>query len=58
MQVNWNRKAIMEVQNGAQCTFQAEEVIGSSFTLSPALLVRPSGTVHPTVGCHGVFTRS
>ena len=44
----------MEVQKGAQCTCQAEKVVGSSFTPSVILLVHPSGTVHPTVDCHGL----
>ena len=41
---------LMEVQKGAQCTFQTEKVVGSSF-------VHPSGNVHPTVGFNG-FTKS
>ena len=48
---------IMEVQKGAQCTCQTEKAVGSSFTPSVALLVRLSGTVHPTLDCHG-FTKS
>ena len=40
--------------------FSGREAVESSFTLSVALLVHPSGTVHPTVDCHASngFTRS
>ena len=31
--LHWNRK-VAEVQKGAQCTCQAEKVVGSSFTPS------------------------
>ena len=44
---------LMEVQKGAQYTCQAEKVIGSSFTPSVALLVHPSGIIHPIITCHG-----
>ena len=58
--IHWNRKIaivclLMEVQKGTWCTCLAKKVIGSSFTPTKcvALLVHPSGTVHPTVDCHG-----
>ena len=38
---------LMEVQKGAQRTFQAEKVIGNNFTTSVALLVFPSSAVYP-----------
>ena len=41
-----------EVQKGAQCTCQAEMLLGSSFTPSVASLVRRNGTMHTTVDCH------
>ena len=52
-----NHYVLMKVQKGTQCTFQAEKVVGNSFTPSAALLVHPSNTVHSTVDFHG-FTRS
>ena len=48
---------LIEVQKEALCTFQVKKIIGRSFTPSVALLVCLSGTIHPTVNCHG-FTRS
>ena len=43
--IHWNRKAaivvLIEGQKGAQCTCQAETVVGSSLTPSVALLVCP-----------------
>ena len=51
-----NHCVLMKVKKGAQCTDQAKKAVGSSFIPSVALLTRPSGTIHPTVDCHG-FTR-
>ena len=46
----------MEVQKGAQYTYQAEMVIGNNFIPSIALLVHLSRIAHPTVDCYE-FTR-
>ena len=35
-----------------QCTCQDKTVAGSRLTPHVALLVRPSGTIHPVVDCH------
>ena len=48
---------LMEVQKVTQCTCQAKGAVESSFTLGVALLVHPSGTIHPTVDLYG-FKRS
>ena len=45
---------LMEAQKGAQCIFQAEKGVRSSFTPNVALLVHPSGTIHPIVDFHGL----
>ena len=56
--IHWSSHCVlMEVQKRAWCTCQTEKVVRSSFTPIVALLVHPSGTVHPTVDHHG-FTRS
>ena len=60
--IHWNRKAAIVgpwkyKKRDSVATCQAKKVIGSSFTPSVALLVHPSGTVHPTMDCHGL-TRS
>ena len=46
-----------KAQKQPQCTCQDKTVIGSSLTPHVALLVCPSGTIHPIVDCHE-FTRS
>ena len=46
-----------EAQKQPQCTSQAKTVVGSSLTPRAALLVLPSGTVHPVVD-HHEFTGS
>ena len=41
---------LMEIQRGAQCIYlSGKMVVGCSFIPSVALLMCPSGTVHPTV---------
>ena len=58
--IHWNRKVAIvcslkyiEVQEGPECTCQAETVIGTSFTTRPsaAIFVHPNRTVHPIVDC-------
>ena len=46
-----------KAQKQPQCTCQDKTVIGSSLTPHAALLVHPSGTIHPAVDRHE-FTRS
>ena len=41
-----------KAQKQPQCTCQDKTVAGSSLTPHTALLVRPSGTIHPVVDCH------
>ena len=41
-----------KAQKQPQCTCQDKTVVGSSLTPHAALLVRPSGTIHPIVDCH------
>ena len=41
-----------KAQKQPQCTCQDKTVIGSSLTSHAALLVQPSGTIHPVVDCH------
>ena len=41
-----------EAQKQPLCTCQAKTIIDSNLTPCAALLVFPSGTVHPTVDCH------
>ena len=56
--IHWNRKAAIvcswKYRKGDSVATCQAEVIGSSFTPSVALLVYPSGTVHPTMDCHGL----
>ena len=52
-----SRCVFNKAQKQPQCTCQDKTVAGSSLTPHAALLVRPSGTIHPTVDCHG-FTWS
>ena len=48
---------VHETTERAQCTCQAEMIVGSNLTPSVTILVCLDGTVHPTVGCLKV-TRS
>ena len=48
-----SHRVLIEIKKGAQRTYQAENVVGSSFRPSVVLLVHPSGPIHPTVDCHG-----
>ena len=41
-----------KAQKQPQCTCQDKTVAGSSLTPHAALLVGPSGTIHPIVDCH------
>ena len=41
-----------KTQKQPQCTCRDKTVVGSSLTPHAALLVRPSGTIHPVVDCH------
>ena len=52
-----SRCVFNKAQKQPQCTCQDKTVVGSSLTSHAALLVRPSGTIHPVVDCHE-FTRS
>ena len=47
-----NRCVFSEAQKQPQCTCQDKTVVGSSLTPHAALLVCPSGTIHPVVDCH------
>ena len=52
----WHNDARTEIQLNMkatpQCTCQAKTVVGRSLTPCTALLVLPSGTVHPVVDHH------
>ena len=52
-----SRCVLSKAQKQPQCTCQGKMVIGSSLTPHAALLVCPSGTIHPVVDHHG-FTWS
>ena len=53
MEQKSSHRVLIEVQRVAECTYQAETVIGSSFTQSVASLISlPSGTVNSTVDFH------
>ena len=52
-----SRCVFNKAQKQPQCTCQDKTVIGSSLTPHGALLVHPSGTIHPIVDCHE-FARS
>ena len=41
-----------KAQKQSQCTCQDKTVIGSSLIPHAALLVHPSGTMHPIMDCH------
>ena len=41
-----------KAQKQPQCTCQDKTVIGNSLTPHAALLVHPSGTIHPVMDCH------
>ena len=41
-----------KAQKQPQCTCQDKTVVGSSLTPHAALLVCPSGTIHPVVDCY------
>ena len=43
---------LSKAQKQPQYTRQDKTVVGSSLTPHADLLVRPSGTIHPTVDCH------
>ena len=47
-----SRCVFNEAQKQPQCTRQDKTVAGSSLTPHAALLVHPSGTIHPIVDCH------
>ena len=47
-----SRCVFSKVQKQPQCTYQDKTVAGSSLTPHAALLVRPSGTIHPAVDRH------
>ena len=47
-----SRCVFNKVQKQPQCTCQDKMVAGSSLTPHAALLVHPSGTIHPVVDCH------
>ena len=50
--VRKSRCVLSKAQKQPQCTCQDKTVVGSSLTPHAALLVRPSGTIHPTVDRH------
>ena len=52
-----SRCVFNKAQKQPQCTCQDKTVVGRSLTPHAALLVCPSGTIHPVVDCHE-FTRS
>ena len=47
-----SRCVFTKAQKQPQCTCQDKTVVGSSLTPHAALLVHPSGTIHPVVDCH------
>ena len=47
----------IKAQKQQQCICQDKTVVGSSLTPHAALIVRPSGTIHPVVDCQE-FTES
>ena len=47
-----SRCVLSKAQKQPQCTCQDKTVVGNSLTPLVALLVRPSGTIHPTVDRH------
>ena len=47
-----SRCVFNKAQKQPQCTCQDKTVAGSSLTPHAALLVHPSGTIHPIVDCH------
>ena len=47
-----SRCVFNKAQKQPQCTCQDKTVAGSSLTPHAALLVHPSGTIHPVVDCH------
>ena len=50
--VRKSRCVLSKAQKQPQCTCQDKTVVGSSLTPHAALLVRPSGTIHPAVDRH------
>ena len=55
--MHWNGKAaivcsLKYIQKRTQCTYQVKMVVGNSVTPHVALLLCPSGTVHPIVNRH------
>ena len=50
--VGKSRCVLTKAQKQPQCTCQDKTVVGSSSTPHAALLVHPSGTIHPVVDCH------
>ena len=47
-----SRCVFNKAQKQPQCTCQDKMVVGSNLTPHAALLVLPSGTIHPVVDCH------
>ena len=47
-----SRCVLNKAQKQPQCTYQDKTVAGSSLTAHAALLVCPSGTIHPIVDNH------
>ena len=47
-----SRCVLSKAQKQPQCTCQDKTVVGNSLTPPVALLVRPTGTIHPTVDRH------
>ena len=47
-----SRYVFNKAQKQPQCTCQDKTVVGSSLTPHAALLVHPSGTIHPVVDHH------
>ena len=50
--VKKSRHVLSKAQKQPQCTCQDKTVVGNSLTPPVALLVRPSGTIHPPVDRH------
>ena len=44
-----------KAQKQPQCTCQDKTVVGRSLTPHAALLVHPSGTIHPVMYCHELY---